>query len=89
MSPWRTRSQNAVTLPMPVIARIVATTRTTKRTPAPARGLWKTQSQSIPGRSGSTPAPGSTPAESAQARSTIPTVESNTVSTSRLAASVG
>jgi hypothetical protein len=72
-----------------VIARIVETTNTRKRIPAAARGLWKTQSQSIPGRSGRTPAPGRIPADNAQPSSSSPTAESKIVSTSKLEASVG
>ncbi len=64
-------------------------TSTTKRIPAAARGLWKAQSQSIPGRSGSTPAPGRIPADNAQPSSSSPTVVSKIVSASRLEARVG
>ena len=64
-------------------------TNTTKRIPAAPRGLWKTQNQSMPARSGSTPVPGSTPADSAQLSSSTPTTESKIVSASRLEASVG
>ena len=72
-----------------MIARIVETTNARKTIPAAARGLWKTQSQSIPGRSGRAPAPGRTPVDSAHPSKSKPRAESKIVSTSKLEASVG
>ena len=60
-----------------------------ERIPAPPRGLWKTQNQSMPGQIREHARPGSTPAESAQVRSSTPTTESKIVSASRLEARVG
>ena len=73
-----------------MIARIVETTNARKTIPAAARGLWKTQSQSMPARSGSAPASrGAHRWTAPTPASSKPSAESKIVSTSRLEASVG